>query len=113
MKYLCLIYCAEDKLFTGADYTPADECKLYSKQLAERGYLIAGEALACEHTATTVRLQNGRVALSDGPLAATDMPLIGFNLINARDLNDAIHIAAGIPAARVGCIEIRPVRKLN
>ena len=113
MKYLCLIYCAEDKSLIDADYPQQDACKLYATQLAETGRLLAGEMLASEHATTTLRLRNGRVDLKDGPQAVMELPLTGFNLINARDLNDAIHIAAGMPAARKGCIEIRPVRELS
>ena len=63
--------------------------------------------------ATTVRVRNGRLSLFDGPFAETKEQLAGFYLIEARDLNEAIQLAAKIPPARVGSIEIRPVRELK
>jgi hypothetical protein len=63
-------------------------------------------------TATTVRVRNGRLSVTDGPFAETKEQLAGFYLIDARDLNEAIQVAAKIPPARVGSIEVRPVRAL-
>ncbi|MBA3732325.1 MAG: hypothetical protein H0W93_08280, partial [Gammaproteobacteria bacterium] len=63
-------------------------------------------------TATTVRVRNGKVSITDGPFAETKEQLAGFYLIDARDLNEAIQIAAKIPPARVGSIEVRPIRQL-
>ena len=60
-------------------------------------------------TATTVRVRNGRTSTTDGPFAETKEQLGGYYLIEARDLNDAIQVASKIPAARTGCIEVRPV----
>jgi len=60
-----------------------------------------------------VRMRNGKVRITDGPFAETKEQLAGFYLIDAKDLNDALHIAAHIPAARVGSVEVRPVRTLN
>ena len=64
-------------------------------------------------TATTVRIRNGAMTVTDGPFAETKEQLAGFYLIDARDLNDAIQIAAKIPPAREGSIEVRPVRELQ
>jgi hypothetical protein len=74
---------------------------------------LAAEALQSVQTATTVRVRNGRLSLTDGPFAETKEQLAGFYLIDARDLNEAIHLAARIPPARVGSIEVRPVRELQ
>jgi hypothetical protein len=60
-----------------------------------------------------VRVRNGKTTISDGPFAETKEQLAGFYLVDARDLNEAIQIAAKIPPARVGSIEVRPVRELN
>jgi hypothetical protein len=70
---------------------------------------VAGEALQPVQTATTVRIRNGRMSATDGPFAETREQLGGFYLIEARDLNDAIQVAARIPSARTGSVEVRPV----
>ena len=75
--------------------------------------LVAAEALQPVETATTVRVRNGRVSVTDGPFAETKEQLAGFYLIEARDLNEAIQVAGKIPPAREGSIEVRPVRQLN
>jgi hypothetical protein len=74
---------------------------------------MAAEALEPVNTATTVRIRNGRMSVTDGPFAETKEQLAGFYLIEARDLNDAIQVAAKIPPAREGSIEVRPVRQLD
>jgi hypothetical protein len=73
----------------------------------------AAEALQSVETATTVRVRNGRLSLTDGPFAETKEQIAGFYLIEARDLNEAIQWAAKIPPARIGGIEVRPVRELR
>jgi hypothetical protein len=70
-------------------------------------------ALQPVSTATTVRVRNGRVSLTDGPFAETKEQLAGFYLIEAGDLDDAVQIAAKIPPAQVGCIEVRPIRPIR
>ena len=64
-------------------------------------------------TATTVRVRNGKISTTDGPFAETKEQLGGYYLINAKDLNDAIQVAAKIPSARAGSIEIRPIMEFN
>jgi hypothetical protein len=108
MKYLCLVYMDEKKL----DAVPESECKACGDALRESGHHIAAEALASIHTATTVRVRDGKVSVIDGPFAETKEQLAGFYLIDAKDLNEAIQLAAKIPPARVGAIEVRPVREL-
>jgi hypothetical protein len=81
--------------------------------LRESGHSIAAEALQPVHTATTVRVRNGKVSITDGPFAETKEQLAGFYLIDARDLNEAIQLASKIPPARVGSIEVRPTRELG
>ena len=109
MKYLCLVYMAEHTL---AD-VPDSECLAYGESLRESGRYVAAEALQRATTATTVRVRNGKVSLTDGPFAETKEQLAGFYLIDAKDLDDAIEMAARIPPARVGSIEVRPVRELS
>jgi hypothetical protein len=109
MKYLCLVYMEETTL----DAVPDSDCKAYSDSLRQSGHHIAGEALQRVETATTVRVRNGRVSLTDGPFAETKEQLAGFYLIDAKNLDEAIQVASKIPPARVGSIEVRPVRELS
>lgn len=109
MKYLCLVYSEEKKLEGWDD----GECQAYCQSLQASGHLVAAEALQPVHTATTVRIRNGKLSVTDGPFAETKEQLAGFYLIEARDLNEAIQLAAKIPPARVGSIEVRPIRTLT
>lgn len=108
MKYLCLVYSDEKEL----EGFPDDECVAYDESLRANGRCIASEALQPVETATTVRVRNGKMSVTDGPFAETKEQLTGFYLVDARDLNEAIQIAGNIPPARVGSIEVRPVRQL-
>jgi hypothetical protein len=109
MKYLCLVYLEQEKLHA----VPDRECQACGDGFRKSGLLIAAEALHPTDTAATVRVRNGKMAVIDGPFAETKEQLAGFYLIDARDLNEAIQIAAKIPPARVGSIEVRPVRELT
>jgi hypothetical protein len=109
MKYLCLVYMSERDL----DAVPDRECIACGDALRQSGRMIAAEALQPVHTATTVRVRNGKVAVTDGPFAETKEQLAGFYLVDAHDLDEAIRIASKIPPARVGSIEVRPVRQLS
>lgn len=113
MKYLCLVYAQEDQLHALPESPRDSECHAYATSLAEGGRLVAGQALEPVATATTVRVRDGRAVVTDGPFAETREQLTGFYLVEARDLNEAIRIAEGIPPARVGSIEVRPVRELR
>jgi hypothetical protein len=108
MKYVCLVYLAADKLHA----VPDNECMTCGDGFRKSGLLVAAEALQPVETATTVRVRNGRMSITDGPFAETKEQLAGFYLLEARDLNDAIQMAAKIPPAREGSIEVRPVREL-
>ena len=81
----------------------------FTEDIRKSGKYVAGEALQPVQTATTVRVRNGKLSTTDGPFAETKEQLGGFYLIEARDLNDAIQVAARIPSARIGSIEVRPV----
>jgi len=109
MKYLCLVYGEEDKIAAMDDH----ECLAYDTAMRDGGRCLASEALEPVATATTVRVRNGRLSVSDGPFAETKEQLAGFYLIEARDLNEAIQLAAKIPPAQVGCVEVRPIRPIR
>ncbi len=109
MKYLCLVYMEEAR----PSAVPDSECAACGDNLRHAGKLVAAEALQPVETATTVRVRNGKVSVTDGPFAETKEQLAGFYLIEARDLNEAIQVAARIPPAREGSIEVRPVRQLH
>ena len=109
MKYLCLVYAEEQTL--GA--VPDRECVLFDADLRKSGQCLASEALQSVETATTVRVRNGKMAVTDGPFAETKEQLAGFYLIEARDLDEAIQVAGQIPPARVGSIEVRPIRPIR
>jgi hypothetical protein len=113
MKYLCLIYSNEHTLHSHPDSPRDDECLAYAQSVQASGRMLAAEPLESVETATTVRMRNGKVSITDGPFAETKEQLAGFYLIEARDLNEALQVAAHIPAARVGSVEVRPVRTLN
>lgn len=109
MQYLCLVYGEERDT---AEFDDA-ECVAYDKALRDSGQCIASEALQSVTTATTVRVRDGKTSLTDGPFAETKEQLAGFYLIEAESLDKALEVAAGIPPARVGSIEVRPVRQLT
>lgn len=109
MKYLCLVYSEEKKL----EGFPDEECVAYDESIRNSGHCKASEALQPVSTATTVRVRNGRTSVTDGPFAETKEQLAGFYLVEARDLDEAIQLAAGIPPASVGSVEVRPIRELE
>ncbi|HTL57978.1 MAG TPA: YciI family protein [Candidatus Limnocylindrales bacterium] len=114
MKYLCLAYEEENKLnaLSKSEWEALrNETLTYLDELKKRGYVIAVEALQSVQTATTVRVRDGNVSLSDGPFAETKETLGGFFLIQAQDLNEAIQIASRWPSVRLGSIEVRPVEE--
>ena len=112
MKYLCLIY-DEEKTYAGMSKAEGDafmgEYFAFTEGIKKSGHYIGGEALKPVNTATTVRIRNGKVSTTDGPFAETKEQLGGYYLIEARDLNEAIQIAAKIPSARLGSVEVRPI----
>ena len=116
MRYLCLIYDEETKL---RDMSKADadafmgEYFQFTNDIRKSGHYLGGDPLQPVHTATTVRVRNGKVTTTDGPFAETKEQLGGYYLINARDLNDAIQVASRIPSARIGSIEVRPIMEID
>jgi len=116
MKYMCLIY-DEEQEFAAMGKSEIDaimkEYRAFSDGIRQSGHYIGGHQLAPVRSASTVRVRNGKMSATDGPFAETKEQLAGFYLIDARDLNDAIQVAAKIPPARKGSVEVRPVRELN
>lgn len=111
MKYLCLI-CADrmmEDMPEDAAREHFQEYMEFTESIRRRGQLVGGNRLLPPKTATTVRVREGNVIVTDGPYSETKEQLGGYYLIQARDLNDAIQVAARIPGARYGCVELRPV----
>jgi hypothetical protein len=113
MKYLCLVYEAATEPPPRELDARAGETLAYEAELRRGGHFLAGDALAGPEAATTVRVRNTKVTLSDGSLSGTGEWLAGFLLVEARDLNEAIQAAAKCPAARRGGVEVRPVRDIR
>lgn len=116
MQYLMLIYTNE------ANYAALDEATMtalseeytvYTKDIVKTGNFKGGERLKPVATATTVRVKNGKTLTTDGPFAETREQLGGFYLVEAKDLDEAIALAARIPGARHGSIEVRPIWPLG
>jgi hypothetical protein len=112
MKYLLLIY---DNEAAFASLPEAEQGQIfgeymdYSKRIKKSGNYVGGEALEPISTATTVRVKGGKTLTTDGPFAETREQLGGYYLVEAKDLDEAIALAAGIPGARTGCVEVRPI----
>lgn len=115
MRYVCLV-CFEGSILDGL--TPAQKEALdrdsldYDRELAGRGHLVLADALQGPDTAITVRVRDGRLSTTDGPFAETKEQVGGVVIIEARDLNEAVQVAAGIPIARFGSIEVRPILEI-
>jgi len=112
VKYLCLIYSDETqwpKLPKPEMDKMMAEYMEFTHGIQQSGQLVGSNRLQPTHTATTVRVRDGKLSTTDGPFAETKEQLGGYYLVEARDLNEAIQVAARIPGARVGCIEVRPI----
>lgn len=114
MKYLCLAYEAEAtfKAMPGAEWDALrEETLTYVESLRRSGQLIDARPLKSATSAATLKVRNGQLSVTDGPFAETKEQLGGYFLIEARDLNEAIQVAAKWPGARYGEIEVRPVEE--
>jgi hypothetical protein len=115
MKYLCLIY---DDESTRSKMTKEEAGKFmgeygaFTEDVKKSGHYLGGNPLQPTATATTVRVRTGKISTTDGPYAETKEQLAGYYMIDAKDLNDAIQVAARIPSARSGAIEVRPLREM-
>lgn len=114
MQYVLLAYGDEKQLAAmsaGEHDALADACRANDAALRNSGRLLAAQGLQSSRAAVTVRVHNGSVAVGGGPCSAANEHLIGIFLIDARDLNEAIQVAATMPQARAGLIEVRPVNE--
>ena len=116
MKYLCLVYHDAKKM---TEVSPAEMdayvsgCNGWIEELEKSGRHIYSAGLQSDRTATTVRRQNDKVLLSDGPFAETKEYLGGFSMIEARDLNEALQIASKFPSRGYSSMEVRPLLEPN
>ena len=116
MRYLCLIYLDEKRLaaMPEEDMNELNRRHLeLNDELLESGHFVEAEALQPASAATCVQVRNGRTTLTDGPYAETKEMVAGFYVIEARDLNESIQVAAQLPSAPLGTIEVRPCRDLE
>jgi hypothetical protein len=111
MQYLLLIYDNEKRWEKGYDQNEMKEYGAFGQEFAKA--IQGGNALQSVKVATTVRVRDGKRLTTDGPFAETKEQLGGYYLVEAKDLDEAIAIAAKIPAARFGSIEVRPIMKIG
>jgi hypothetical protein len=115
MRYMCLVHFEPSKLDTmpAAERQDVDRRSLaYDKELEARGHYVIAEAIQGGDSAVLVRVRDGRLATTDGPYMETKEQMAGFILIEARDMNEAVRLAAGIPLAELGTIEVRPIYQI-
>ena len=112
MKYVCLIYQDEVALQKMSKEEMGQlnaEYKSFHEAIQKSGHFVASHGLSSTHNATTVRVRDGKTLTTDGPFVETKEQLGSIYVIEAKDLNEAIQVAAKIPSARFGNIEVRPV----
>jgi hypothetical protein len=114
MRYLLLIYTPESTEAVPDEVTNEVSAAYgaFTADIRARGIFQAGEALEPTSTATTVQVRDGRTITTDGPFAETKEALGGFYMIDVKDLDEAIELAARIPGAQHGSIEVRPIMEL-
>ena len=116
MQYALLIYENESRWNTTSEAEQKAmfaEYRAFTESIAKSGHYKGGEALQPTPTATTVRVRDGKTLSTDGPFAETKEQLGGFYLVEAQDLDEATALAARIPGARIGSIEVRPIMKVK
>jgi hypothetical protein len=116
LKYLCLIYQDEQilKSMPPSEYDAlVAETLDYDDELRQRGHYLYSNALEYVETATSIRVRGEKLSITDGPFVETKEQLGGYILIEARDLNEAIRVAAKMPPARIGGVEVRPIAELT
>jgi hypothetical protein len=112
MKFLCLVFYDENTRNAFSDQESQaliDEAINFDNELRSSGHLLAAHPLEQVRSASTVRVRNGKVTVTDGPFAEAKEQIGGFVVLEARDLNEAIQLASRIPPARFGGVEIRPI----
>ena len=116
MRYALLIYASEQEWANQSEeesQAQFQEYMAFTKDIVDRGIYQSGEALQATATATTVRVRDGETLTTDGPFAETKEQLGGYYVVEAKDLDEAIEIAARIPDVRRGSIEVRPVMEID
>ncbi len=116
MKYLCLVYEEEAKVGALPEHAPADiadEDLDYLGELQRSGHCVVSARLQPAEMAATIRVHNGSVFIADGPVVRAKERLGSFHLIDARDLNDAMRMAAKMPRARLGWIDVWPLEQCD
>ena len=116
MRYALLIYASEQDWANQSEEESQavnQEYMAFTKDIIDRGLMKGGEALQATATATTVRVRDGETLTTDGPFAETKEQLGGFYLVEAKDLDEAIEVAARIPDVRRGSIEVRPIMEID
>lgn len=116
MKYLCLVFYderARNALSDGDSQALIEEARSFDVDMRRSGHLIMAFPLEETHSATSVRIRNDKVTITDGPFAETNEQIGGFVLLEANDLNEAMRLASRIPPARLGGVEVRPVMEWN
>jgi hypothetical protein len=116
MKYLCFVFYDENKrnaLSVQESQALMEEALDYDDVLRKGGHFIVAHPLESVQAASTIRVRNGKVTITDGPFAETNEQIGGFVMIEARDLNEAIQLASKIPPARLGGIEVRPIIEIT
>jgi len=111
MKFLCLI-CAEtvmEQMPEEAAQRHFEEYREFTAAIRKSGHFIGSNRLLPPAAATTVRVRQGKVSITDGPYVETKEQLGGYFIIEAKDLNEAIEVASRIPGAWIGCVELRPI----
>jgi hypothetical protein len=115
MRFACLVYGEERDLaaLTREGLAALDDASLaHDRALADSGHLVIAQALQSVNTSKTVRRRKGRTIVIDGPFAETKEQLLGFLMVEARDLDEALEIAANVPLAEIGSIEVRPIYRM-
>ena len=117
MKYICLGYMDEKKWDLMTEHERnffMDECFVYDDELRRNGHFVGGEALQSARNAATLRYQNNKVTITDGPYTETKEQLGGIMILEARDMNHAIQLMSKHPSIRMGgCFEVRPAADLT
>lgn len=116
MKYLCLTFLdarESGRMFDREWKALEHEHREYDETLRKSGHFIVAEAVQPVEASTTVQVRNGKLSVTDGPFMETKEQLGGFFLIEARDLNEAVLVASKIPSARLGSVEVWPIREME
>jgi len=111
MRYACLIYCDPKRAFDGSVESNAilSQVGPFEATLKERGVFVMGLPLTLPNEAMTITVRDGKTSVTDGPFMETKEVLGGLVLLEASDLNEAVQLASGMPFAKLGAIEVRPL----